>query len=900
MILLALFVNPTAAIVFWALLSAAYYFVLKKMNLRTWTCLVPFIADWEFSKVVFSRMRTFYRPFAISAIFLAGAMYLGPREGVGWIYLMIAALVYGVFLIRLYWQIAKSFGKGVLYRIGTILVPIVFLLILGLGKAQYTPLKLKHIKEYPLLYRIFYYLVIGGTSVAEIVVLVFVVGLISIRTTPPAILVYKNLSEVGEKTAGIKGNGEYLSREEMMGSDYSIVSNLAPSRTHFYPDHSGDQEAVVLVYVVGSNLENKGGLASANIAQMMDATKKGDGLTFVIQAGGSRRWFTPGISKSSYGRYTIHGGKLKKEMDLPGDISMSDSASLADFLTWAKEQYPNKRTMLVLWDHGGGVVAGYGSDDINKKHGESEDGSTMQVQELLDAIDQSGIRFDLIGFDACLMQDIEIASAMEPYADYYLASEETEGGYGWYYTSAFGKLAENPGISTEEFGAEMLSCFDQYNTIIADGKTDTSSTLSLIDTTLAKPAYEQFCSLLEKADKAIREDSGSYADMAVSGMNAYNFNQNIQIDLIDYLSILKKADYDDTIASDEEINSLINAVRACILMRNKNSGDGINGMAFAFPYKAIYMYGDTSKNLGKMSLTTQQSVFNDFFSIMAAQKKKAIDNGQPFVSNSNGYSSLSDVYNDYLSYGDYTQESWYVKGFEDYEDTDAIVDIPLQETENGYQIQLPENVWNIIADCRTAAYEKYYKDASGTCLRYLGSDYIGEGEGDADGHPMINMDGYWTHVDGQVICYEADQIRETEEGTVFTGMTRARLNDTEDILLYIEWDPVKEGTDNDRTGHIIGYDTQSTSFIGMLLDDKGMLTLKAGDSIQFIFSKYDLEGNLIKTEPEGKKIYVTAQDRLKVEDRLMKESDIVFNGLLTDVYQRVMTTESIEMHVSEN
>ncbi|MCR4722704.1 MAG: hypothetical protein K5629_02885 [Eubacteriales bacterium] len=29
------------------------------------------------------------------------------------------------------------------------------------------------------------------------------------------------------------------------------------------------------------------------------------------------------------------------------------------------------------------------------------------------------------------MQDIEIAAAMGPYCDYYLASEETEGGYGW-------------------------------------------------------------------------------------------------------------------------------------------------------------------------------------------------------------------------------------------------------------------------------------------------------------------------------------------------------------------------------------------------------------------------------------------------------------------------------------
>ena len=899
MILLALFLNPGRAVIYWLSLSIAYYFVLKKMNLRTWTCVIPFVADWEFSHVMFSRMLTFYRPFAISAIFTTAAMYLGLEENLGWIYLILATIVYGVFLARLYWQIAKSFGKGILYRIGMILVPFIFLLILGLGKAEYTPLKLKHIKEYPLLYRIFYYLVIGGISVAEMVVLMLVVGFFTVRTTPPAVLVYKNLSDIGEKTAGIKGNNGYLTREEMMGSDYNYVSTVTPSREHFYPDHSGDQEAVVLVYVVGSNLENKGGLASANIAQMIDATKKGEGLTFVLQAGGSRRWFTQGIGEGTYGRYTIHGGKLNKEMDLSDDMSMSDKESLKDFLIWAKEQYPSRRTMLVLWDHGGGVAAGYGHDDLNAKHSEEADEETMQVYEILDALKTSGIRFDLIGFDACLMQDIEIAASMEPYTDYYLASEETEGGYGWYYTSAFGRLAENPGISTEEFGAEMLSCFDQYNTIIADGKTDTASTLSLIDTTLAKPAYEQLCGLLEKADQAFRESSGSYADMAASGMNAYNFSNNLQIDLIDYLSILEKADYDDSIASDEEISSVINAIRSCILMRNKNSAEGINGMAFAFPYKSLYLYGDTSKNLGKMSLNTQQSVFNDFFSIMAAQKKKAAEKGK---TGNTGVSptTTSDLLNELANSQDYTQESWYVKGFEDYDDTDAIIDIPLQESENGYQIQLPENVWNIIADCKTAAYEKYKIDEENTGLRYLGTDYIGDGTGDANGHPMINMDGYWVSVDGQIICYEADQVRASKAGTVFTGKARARLNDREDIVLYIEWEPVAEGSEAERIGHIIGYDNESSALIGSLFDTKGMLSLKAGDTIQFIFSKYDSEGNLIGSEPEGKQIYVTSQDRLKVTDKLIEGSDIVFNGVLTDIYQRIMTTESVEMHIGEN
>ena len=893
MILLSIFTNPISIITYWILHSLSYYFILKKMNLRSWTAVIPVLAEREFSTVLFSRIRQFYRPFIISLIFLAGALYLGTGEKMGWMFMIVASIVYWVFQLRLYWRLAKSFGKGIPFRLGMFVFDELFLLILAFGKAKYEPLNLKYIKDYPLLYRIFYYIVFGALSAAEVAALAYIVGFISFRTTPPVPLVLHQLNEVEQATASITGNNEVVLREETMGDAYASRSAITPSRAHFFPDHSEDKNAVVLVYVVGSNLEDKGGLASANIRQMIDATKKGDGLTFVMQAGGSKRWFTSGIQDNTYGRYSIHGGKITKEMDLPSDLCMSESSSLQDFLLWAKDAYPDQRTMLVLWDHGGGVASGYGHDDLNKRTtGGSE---TMQVFELIDAIKNSGIRFDLIGFDACLMQYIEIASAMEPCTDYYLASEEVEGGYGWYYTSAFGKLAENPAIATEEFGKEIISCFDQYNTALHDGKADTTSTLSLVDTTLAKPAYEKLCGLFETADEKMREDSSIYADLAGAGMNAYNFNQNIQIDLIDYLQNLQGADYDDTVMADAEIEEIINAIKNCVVIRNKNSAAGINGMAFAFPYKAIFLYSDTSKNLGALSLNTQQKTFNDFFSIMAAQKKKASDSGLPSNPVINPSSSSDDPLVDFANNSDFTQEDWYVSGFEDYDNTDVLVDIPLKEAETGYEIDLPEKVWNIIADCKTAVYQLNNSNNGEQTMIYLGSDYIGES--DANGHPIINMDGIWTTINGQVICYSADQIKGDEKSAVFTGTTRARLNNKENITLYIEWDPIPENSDEERTGRVIGYSEDIDSLLSIFIEFKGLHSLEAGDSIQFIFDKYDAEGNFISSEPAGKTIYIKDENSLKVEDRQLDSCDIRFYGVLTDVYQRNMTTEAVEMHL---
>src|SRR3954454_14196756 len=37
-----------------------------------------------------------------------------------------------------------------------------------------------------------------------------------------------------------------------------------------------------------------------------------------------------------------------------GAVNMGDGAALADFVRWARHEYPAKRTMLILWDHGQG------------------------------------------------------------------------------------------------------------------------------------------------------------------------------------------------------------------------------------------------------------------------------------------------------------------------------------------------------------------------------------------------------------------------------------------------------------------------------------------------------------------------------------------------------------------
>ena len=887
-LIIALFSNIPLLLIGWILMSIGYFLVLKKAGLKKWTAVVPFLAERELSTVLFKKIRTFYRSFAIAAILMLGAIYLGPKESKGWMFTNIAAIVYELFLIRFYVRLSKAFGKKKFFTLLLVLFPVVFLPVLGLGKATFTRPDLGPVKQHG---KVVGFLLKAGlvvVSVLEIGIFGFIVVKQTVSTTPPSLLIYKQLDEISSALSGIEGNSDVIKREDYL--DSARIKEFDPSREHFYTDYSDAQNVVVLTYVIGSNLEDKGGLASLNLRQIKESTKQGDGVTFVLQAGGCGRWFTKGIKNETVARYEIKGGNLTMVEDVPDDTCMSWEEALSDFLTWAKEKYPADRYMLVFWDHGGGVFMGYGQDDLNKRQ---EGNGTMPVSELVSAIDSSGIKFDLIGFDACLMQDIEIAAALEPYTDYYLASEEVEGGCGWYYVSPFGKLAKDPTMPTEALATDIISCFDQLNTVVADGKTDTRSTLSLIDTSLAKPANAKLGDLFAKADDAVKNSKKDFADVAVAANDAYAFSSDFQIDLIDFLSNLKEADYDNTIAADEDIDEVIDSVRDSILYRNKNSADGINGEAFAFPYKFTFAYTDTRKQLVALGNENEYRLYDDAFSIMAAQKKKAMESDE-YVSNAlletllSSSSTMEMLNNMVLKMQDNTQEEWYIEGFEDYDNSEALVDIPLSKEGEGYSLELDENIWEIIADCKTNLYQV---ENAGE-MKYLGSSHFGKN--DSKGHPMVGVTGNWVYIGGELVSYDAEPVKKTDEGYVYNGRVKAKLAG-EDIILYIEWNPVQNEGDLPTEGTIVGYDNSFSEAVGAILDSKGMGKLEAGDTLQFVFDRYTADGELISSTTEGRTVVVPASGSPKVEFKAIEDGDYIIGGVLTDVYQRKMTSEIVDV-----
>jgi hypothetical protein len=163
---------------------------------------------------------------------------------------------------------------------------------------------------------------------------------------------------------------------------------------------------------------------------------------------------------------------LEELADL-GEIDMADPAELTAFIEFAVTSFPADHYALTISDHGGGWT-GIGPDDSS--------GQVMDLAELevgiADGLAAAGIeRFDLLGFDACLMATYEVASTLAPYADYLLASEELEPGHGWNY-AALSTVRDDPATDAATLGSAFVDGFAGQ----ADEQgTGAEITLSLLD-----------------------------------------------------------------------------------------------------------------------------------------------------------------------------------------------------------------------------------------------------------------------------------------------------------------------------------------------------------------------------------------------------------------------------------
>jgi len=214
-----------------------------------------------------------------------------------------------------------------------------------------------------------------------------------------------------------------------------------------------ERKLTIMVYMCGSNLESEGGAATADINEMIAATKDGCDATLLVMTGGSLRWAS-GADPNTIRILEIRKGR-SRELTQMGQADMGNGRTLTSFMAFGAERFPAENYALILWDHGGGPLEGVCWDEVfSMNH--------MSLPGLQDAIASAGLgkKLSWIGFDACLMGSLEVAAELSDLADYMIASEEKEPASGWNYSFLQGLTGEE---AAEEIGRKIVDAYFEGN-----------------------------------------------------------------------------------------------------------------------------------------------------------------------------------------------------------------------------------------------------------------------------------------------------------------------------------------------------------------------------------------------------------------------------------------------------
>lgn len=282
----------------------------------------------------------------------------------------------------------------------------------------------------------------------------------------------------------------------------------------------GDESWAIYWYLCGSDLEGDGGFATDDLAELMEVELP-ENVTVVIQTGGASTWWNDLIDADKLQRWVYDSQGLTLVDEQPS-ASMGEASTLADFLSFANENYPASRKAVLFWNHGGGSVSGAAFDELY-------DLDSLTLDEMyaaFSAVWQENAAqppLELIGFDTCLMATVDVAHVFSGLAHYMVASEETEPANGWHYTGWAGALAEDPAMDGAALG--RIICDTYYEGCQAVG-TEENATLSLVDLTRTGPLLEAYESFGAEALAAACQDPSFFTQFARVAAKSENYGGN--------------------------------------------------------------------------------------------------------------------------------------------------------------------------------------------------------------------------------------------------------------------------------------------------------------------------------------------------------------------------------------
>eukprot|EP00526_Cylindrotheca_closterium_P004735 CAMPEP_0113607506 /NCGR_PEP_ID=MMETSP0017_2-20120614/3423_1 /TAXON_ID=2856 /ORGANISM="Cylindrotheca closterium" /LENGTH=783 /DNA_ID=CAMNT_0000516119 /DNA_START=44 /DNA_END=2395 /DNA_ORIENTATION=+ /assembly_acc=CAM_ASM_000147 len=195
--------------------------------------------------------------------------------------------------------------------------------------------------------------------------------------------------------------------------------------------------------------------------------------------------------------------------DVPKTVSDFATKALADCKQAGSTEY-----FIAFSSHGTGFE-GFGGDENIRRRLEGVQTNSDIVSALRTSLDANGIdKFDMIGFDACLMMAYGALDDFKSVSKYFLASEEVEPGHGWSYS----------GLTAQSAVDTAKSIVTSFINDMQGDEHQTPKTLAIVDQT----KYEAFSSAWNTLSKEIKDlMAANDAEVAIAFSRAraivYNF-----------------------------------------------------------------------------------------------------------------------------------------------------------------------------------------------------------------------------------------------------------------------------------------------------------------------------------------------------------------------------------------
>ncbi len=639
----------------------------------------------------------------------------------------------------------------------------------------------------------------------------------------------------GQVLGGL-GGGSVSSGWQSTPNTGKLDASVAPGARERYTAllGNGRDTVTIMVYMCGTDLESRSKMGTMDLQEMLNASF-GNDVNLLVYTGGCKGWQNTVVSSTTNQIWQIKDGRMAcLEKDL-GSVPMTDPDVLSGYIRWCAEKYPASRYELILWDHGGGSVSGYGYDEKFASSG------SMDLSGLDRALKDAGVKFDFIGFDACLMATAETALTMAQYADYLIASEETEPGVGWYYTDWLTALGKDTSMPTIQIGQKIVDSFVETCAQKCRGQSTTLSVVDLAELEATLP--DVLADFSRSTAKLIREQSYQTVSNARSG--AREFAPSSRIDQVDLVHLAKNL---GTKEGEALSKVLLSAVKY-----NRTSADMTNayGLSIYFPYRK-------TAAVSRAASTFERIGMDDAYTQCIRQFADVVDSGQAVSGGSDSpLPALLGMLGGAGSGGDDISallasvlggRSLDMENANEYLTAHRFPDEALvwQTGEDGVPVlRLNEQQWGLVQDMEL---NLFYDDGEGYIDLGLDNTFDFDGEGGLLG---VN-EGTWLAVEGQPVAYYHTATVDDGTSYAITGRVPVLHNGSRSELILT--------FDTERPqGYVAGV---QTVYLNGETDTvaKSQSELQPGDTLEFLCDYYSYDGDYQDSYLLGDPLIVTEEE----------------------------------------